>query len=269
MTLRAQQTVCAIIVAAFAVGVFQTIKILLAVSVFNGGQAWYSWYGAIQLAPLVVFAALWLTARGSLWERAYQALVLSTAALFAGMAFSTFFFSFLSRFLIVTSTSSVYIYDFIAILLPQFIFAAVYAVLLQRQKSIKKTLALSYSTLVFSAVVCIGVSAIDTIAQVAMQYPSNQNLSAYVESFIWLFGVLLLGAALVFLERRRGVKKPFRVSVFVTTFGVVAVYNAVYLVSLISGIRMVQWLAAFFIMVAAVGGLFAFRWLYRTIRILE
>lgn len=271
--LRAQQVVSGIIVAVFAVGLFQTIHLLHAMSAFNGESLFYSWYVLMQVVPLVVFAALWLVTRGSAWERAYQALVLSTAAVFVGSAFATFCFSFMMRplyqYVTVTNASQSYIYDFITILLPQLIFAVIFALLLLRQKSVKRALSLSYAALAYAAVAYFAISLLDTIDQVVQQYPSNPNLSAYVTSFVWLFGVVLLAGALVFLERNRGNKKPFRAASFITTFGVVALYNVMSLISLMHIEWTVQWLAAFCIMLGCVGALFGFRWLYRTLRVLD
>lgn len=272
-TLKAQQTVCAIIVAIFVVNVLQTIRILLAMSAFTSGPVWYTWYSFVQLAPLIVCVALWIAARGDLWERAYQALVLSAAALFVGVTFSTVFFSVLSRFLYqyftITDTSFVYVYDLLAVLLPQIIVAIVYAVLLRRQKSVKKSLTLSYSTLAVTAALYAVVSTVDTVAQATIQYPSNQNLSSFIGSLAWLAGILLLTVALFFLERRRGAKKPVRAALFIGTFVIWAAYTVVYSISSVPGIWMIQWLSAFLIAFGCIAGLVAFRWLYRTLRVLE
>lgn len=272
-TVKAQQTVCAIIAAIFVVNVFQTIRILLTMSAFTGGPVWYSWYGFMQLAPLIVCAALWIVARGSLWERAYQASVLSASVLFVGVTFSTAFFSFISRFFYeyftITDTSFMYTYDFLAMLVPQLIATVVYVVMLRHQKSVKKVLALSKAILAFTAALYFVVSMVDTVVQAAVQYPSNQNLSSFVGSFIWLAGILLLTSVLFFLERRRGTKKPVEAALFIGTFVIWATYTATYLISSIPGIWTTRWLSAFLVACGCIVGLFAFRWLYRTLRVLE
>lgn len=270
--LRAQQTVSAVIVALFIVGVFQTVYMIWAIGVFNEGGPWYSWYGAMQFTPLVVFAVLWLAVRGSLWERAYQALVLSAAATFSGAAFYTFFLfvmSFLYEYFNEAVMLQIYVIDFVVIILSQLIFAAIIMVVLKRQKSVSKLLNFSYSALVVSVVAYFVVMIIDTVAQAAMQYPTNQNLSAYVASFIGLGGIVIVGAVLYYLERKRKAKEPWKSAVFMTTMITMALYITVYLVGLIPNAFSVQSIAAVIIALGCVGGLFAFRWLYRTLRVLQ
>lgn len=266
---RAQQVVCAIVVIAFVVSILQMVNMIWRLSASNVLGSWYLWYGALQFVPLVVCAVLWLVARGTLWERAYQALVLSTAALFAGLAFSTVYYALVSKYVVIADIPQEFLLNLFIYIVPQLIFTAIFAVLLRRQKSVKKTLPLTYTTLALSASAFFAATILDTMLHVVLQYPSNQNLSAFVTSFVSFAGVLLIGGAAVFLERNRGIKQPFRAAAFITTFGVIALYNVMYLISLMYAPWAEQWLLAFCIMFGSVSAVVGFRWLYRTLRVLD
>lgn len=270
MFLRAYQVVFGIVLATFIGGLVQMMLLIQSVSVSSDGGQWLWWFAAMQIEPFAVFIVLWVGTTGELWKRMYLASALGIAAVFAGSAFSTLvsYFVWPLVFSHFSDVSSMYILNLMSIV-PQLIFAVAYAVFLRRQHHAKNANSLVYSTVAVSAAALFLTYVVQTLVQVMGQYPYNQNLSAYVISFVSMAGIALFVAVLFLAEKHRKEKKPLRRAIFIGAMSVLAVYAIMYLLSLLPHPQTVQWVEAAVVALGSVGVFFLLRWLYRVLRVLE
>lgn len=267
--LFAQQIACAIIVAHFVLSVVQAIRILLAIENSNIPSMWFPWYISTYVVLIVIFAVFWTTSIGSKWDRAYQASILTVASLFWSYVASSLYYLLIARFFLMFSDiSRLQVQDALVLIVPQVVFVAVMVIISRRQKSSKKALLLANTAFVISVVSLFAASLFDLLINISSQYSANQNLSAYVVPIISLVAIGLLTGIVAFVERRRGGKKYLKTAIFVTSFGAMALYTIVQALELTIVPHMAEWVGAFLVMLLIVCGFYAFRWLYRTLRVL-
>lgn len=268
---RAQQVVFGVIIGVFIAGIAQVVQLLLAVAVYGVIPEWYIWYGIGQIVPILIFGAYYIFVRGDVWTRLCEASMLSVATLLFSSSVMSLVFQFLwpAIWLYFSTAGSMFILNAAAPILEVIVAAVLIVLIRQRSKSASKSKLFGRISLVVASLAFFAISLLETVVQASMQYPDNQNLSAYIASFVGMGGIVIVSAVLYYLERKRGAKSSWKSAVFMTAIITMALYVAVYFVSLIPNVFSAQSVVAVIITIGCVGGLFAFRWLYRTLRVLQ
>jgi len=270
-TSKARQTVFGITAATFVSGVIQMVLILTSLNAPADMAGWYIWFGVMQLMPLVIFGLYWLVTRGNVWERLFEASTLSIATVFVSSVVGTLFIQFLWPLIwtYFNASASLIVLNGIGLLFG----AIIVAVLVWRMKRsaslTKKPQSFGRAVLVGATLAFFATNILQTATQVIAQYRDNQNLSAYVASFVGFGVMVMLTGAVVFAEKRRGAKRPFGSAVFITAIGVIAAYAVLSIGEIVSLPQLSQWALAAVITVGIGLGLAGFWSLYRTLRVLD
>lgn len=235
---------------------------------YSGDWRWAIWYFSLMiLLPPVIFAVFWKVVKGDGWKRLSEASMLSLATYFASGVLGTLF-SFViwpNIWLYIDGELSMVILNGIGLVIDAVI-VGVFIWLIRRPSTSKKDTSLGRSALIITSLAFMATNIIQTVIMVAMQYPDNQNLSAYVASFIGIGVALALACAIFVAEKWRKAKRPFGTAVFVTALGMTLAYAVLYVAELVSWSVLPQALLAVVATVAALGGVYVFWWLYKTIR---
>lgn len=268
---RAQKVVVGITLGVFVANIVQTVIALQTISVYGAIPEWYVWYGVAQLMPILIAGAYWLAVRGDTWRRLSEALMLSVSTLLISSIAVMLLFEFLWPVVwqYFNSPSTMVVLNGAGPIFEAVVVAVLIFLMRRDKKGSQHTQSFGRFVLIIAALVFVTVTILEMAIQIGMQYPDSQDLSAYVVSFVGMGGLVIVAAVLYYLERKRGAKKPLQASVFLTTIITMALYVAVNFVSLIPNAFSLQSLAAVIITLGCIGGLFAFRWLYRTLRVLE
>lgn len=271
MVSRAQQVVFGVILGVFIAGIVQVVQLMQSVAGYGTIPEWYIWYGIGQIVPILIFGMYWFFVRGDTWTRLSEASMLSVATLLFSSSVISLLFQFLwpAIWLYFSTAGSMFILNAGAPILEVIVAAVLIALMRQKEKSTSKSKLFGRISLVVASLAFFAISLLETAVQAGMQYPDNQNLSAYLASFVGMGGIVIVSAVLYYLERVRGVKGAWKSAVFMTVIITMALYVVIYFVGLIPNALSLQSIAAVIITLGCVGGLFAFRWLYRTLRVLQ
>jgi hypothetical protein len=268
VVLRAQQTVVAVTLATYLATLVQGVSLTHSYLLYSGDWRWVFWYASLFfLLPPLIFAVFWKVVKGDKWVRFAEASMLSIATYFASGVLGTLF-SFViwpNIWLYVDGELSMVILNGIGLVIDALI-VGVFIWLIRRPSTSKKDTSFGRSVLIITSLAFMATNIIQTVVMVAMQYRDNPNLSAYMASFIGIGVALALASAVFVAEKWRGAKRPFGTAVFVTALGMTVAYAVLYVAELVSWPRLPQALLAVVAVVAALGGVYVFWWLYKTLR---
>ncbi len=267
---RAYQIVTGIAAVVFIISCIEAIMFTLSIRASGGNvHSWSVWYMVSQLLPGVVFAIIWYVSRGSRWERLYQAAMLTIATTLLASTLMTIVMMLVWPFVftLVNEASSMIVLNgtpFILYMLTVVVLAA----LLKRHVDVKR--ALRYVAVVLMVALCVFfvTNVVQTVYFAISQYPDNQNLSAYVSSFVGYGVVAILFALTWILEKKRGSKHSLLVAANVTTMGMLALYSVSYAAGLFTSSQANQWVIATLVTACCLLAIIGYSWLYKNLRVL-
>jgi len=223
------------------------------------------------LMPLVTFALLWLVAKGSRWEKLYQAslLTLATSMLSGVLMTIAMMVVWPMAFSILTEQWLPSILMNSLPLIFNLFMTTLSVVLLRRQTKVKTALRFVATILVAVVATFFITDVAQTAYYVIMQYPDNQNLSSYTSSFV-AYGVVMVVFAVTYaLEKRRGTEDSFRRSAIISTVGLLALFTGMLLAGYLFSNDLEQWLTAGLSALLFIAAVVFYVWLYRTLRLMK
>jgi hypothetical protein len=267
-TVRAQKTVAAIAIGTFLSNIVQAVVIVRMIIMSEADWRWIIWYIAMLLLPVIVFGVFWKVAKGaSKWQRLSEASLLSIATVFTSGVLNTLLYAVLwvPIFTYFNASASLLITSAIGVVF-ELIILAVLVWLMKRHANSKQASSFGRKVLIASGLAFFTANVFQTVLQVVMQYPYNQNLSAYESAFVGFGAMAILFILVVILEMRRKAKGAFGTAIFVTSMATVAAYSLVYIGDVAGWSAIPQGVMVVVACAAILIGMYGSWWLYKTLR---
>lgn len=265
---RAYQAVTGVVAAFFGINMILSWILVASAASMDVSSSWLVWRVIGDLMPFAVLGTFWLLAKGTRWERAYQASALALATVFVAWALGAVATQFLYPYIFSAIAGlenfqlvSDMVYNGIGLVL-QLVFLGVFALITHRMKT-KQALKFAGHTLLAAGIVLLIVGAAQS-AYYALQVSSD--LGSYASEFI-MYGALALILLLSFLiEKRRGTKNIYRTAAFTGLMQATALYvlaqAGIWLVNDAWPQALIAALASVYVAVAAL----TLGWLYKSVR---